>query len=41
MKSFKLSLPYFYQMAHHDQTAILEQMVSLFAGPRQHSRLFS
>ena len=41
MKSFKLSLPYFYQMAHHDQTAILEQMVSLFAGPLQHSRLFS
>lgn len=41
MKSFKLSLPYFYQMAHHDQTAILEQMVSLFAGPLQHCRLFS
>ena len=41
MKTFKLSLPYIYQMTHHDQTAILEQMVSLFAGPLQHCRLFS
>jgi hypothetical protein len=41
MRSFQVSLPYFYQIDAEDQTAVMQQLVSLFAGPLQHCRLLT
>lgn len=41
MRTFQVSLPHFYQIDSHDQSAVLGQMVSLFAGPVQHCRFIT
>lgn len=41
MRVFQVSLPYFYQIDNQDQTAVLSQLVSLFAGPVQHCRFIT
>ncbi len=41
MKSYRVNLPNFGQIDTEDQTAILLQMVSLFAGPMQHCRFIT
>jgi hypothetical protein len=41
MKIFQVSLPDFYQIGTEDQTAVMSQLVSLFAGPLQHCRLLT
>lgn len=41
MKSFRVNLPNFGQIDSEDQTEILTQLVSLFAGPLQHCRLIT
>ncbi|MCB8944069.1 MAG: hypothetical protein H6658_09970 [Ardenticatenaceae bacterium] len=41
MRVFQVSLPHFYQIDSHDQTAVLAQMISLFAGPMQHCRFLT
>ena len=41
MRVFQVNLPHFYQIDSHDQTAVLSQMVSLFAGPAEHCRFLT
>lgn len=41
MKSYRVSLPNFGQIDTEDQTAILSQLVNLFAGPIQHCRFIT
>ncbi|MFO7537929.1 MAG: hypothetical protein R6X32_07700, partial [Chloroflexota bacterium] len=41
MRVFQVSLPHFYQIDSEDQSAMLGQMVSLFAGPVQHCRFLT
>lgn len=41
MRIFQVSLPHFYQIDTQDQTAVMQQMVSLFAGPLQHCRFLT
>ncbi|MCB8975799.1 MAG: hypothetical protein H6657_00020 [Ardenticatenaceae bacterium] len=41
MRVFQVSLPHFYQIDSVDQTAVISQMVSLFAGPTQHCRFLT
>ena len=41
MRCFQVTLPHFYQIDSHDQSAVLTQLVSLFAGPLQHCRLLT
>ncbi len=41
MRTFQVSLPHFYQIDSHDQSAVMAQMVSLFAGPMQHCRFIT
>jgi len=41
MKVFQVSLPHFYQIDSHDQSAVIGQIVSLFAGPIQHCRFLT
>jgi hypothetical protein len=38
MRVFKVTFPHFYQIDSQDQTAVISQMVSFFAGPVQHCR---
>jgi hypothetical protein len=41
MNAFQVSLPHFYQIDSHDQSAVIGQLVSLFAGPMQHCRFLT
>ncbi len=41
MRVFQVTLPHFYQIDSHDQSAVIGQMVSLFAGPVQHCRFIT
>jgi len=41
MRVFQVTLPHFYQIDSHDQSAVISQMVSLFAGPVQHCRFLT
>ena len=41
MRVFQVTLPHFYQIDSHDQSAVIGQMVSLFAGPMQHCRFLT
>lgn len=41
MRVFQVSLPHFYQIDGQDQSAVMQQMVSLFAGPLQHCRFLT
>ena len=41
MRIFQVSLPHFYQIDTQDQTAVMQQLVSLFAGPLQHCRFLT
>lgn len=41
MRVFQVTLPHFYQIDSHDQSAVIGQMVSLFAGPVQHCRFLT
>lgn len=41
MRVFQVTLPHFYQIDSHDQSAVIGQMVSLFAGPAQHCRFLT
>ena len=41
MRVFQVSLPHFYQIDSQDQSAVIGQMVSLFAGPIQHCRFIT
>ncbi len=41
MRVFQVSLPHFYQIDSHDQSAVIGQIVSLFAGPIQHCRFIT
>ncbi len=41
MKVFQVTLPHFYQIDSHDQSAVIGQMVSLFSGPVQHCRFIT
>ncbi|NKQ35316.1 MAG: hypothetical protein HF973_06805 [Chloroflexi bacterium] len=41
MRIFQVTLPHFYQIDSHDQSAVIGQMVSLFAGPVQHCRFIT
>lgn len=41
MRVFQVSLPHFYQIDNHDQSTVIAQMVSLFAGPMQHCRFLT
>ena len=41
MRVFQVSLPHFYQIDSQDQTAVLGQLVTLFAGPVQHCRFLT
>ena len=41
MRVFQVTLPHFYQIDTQDQSAVIGQMVSLFAGPAQHCRLLT
>ncbi|MCA9941924.1 MAG: hypothetical protein H6656_00885 [Ardenticatenaceae bacterium] len=41
MRVFQVTLPHFYQIDSHDQSAVLGQMVSLFAGPVEHCRFLT
>ena len=41
MRVFQVSLPHFYQIDNQDQTAVLGQLVTLFAGPVQHCRFLT
>ena len=41
MRVFQVSLPHFYQIDTQDQSAVIGQMVSLFAGPLQHCRFLT
>ncbi len=41
MRVFQVSLPHFYQIDSHDQSVVIGQMVSLFAGPVQHCRFIT
>ena len=41
MRVFQVTLPHFYPIDSHDQSAVIGQMVSLFAGPVQHCRFIT
>ncbi|MCC6607018.1 MAG: hypothetical protein IT327_27675 [Anaerolineae bacterium] len=41
MRVFQVTLPHFYQIDSHDQSAVIGQMVSLFAGPVEHCRFLT
>jgi hypothetical protein len=41
MRVFQVSLPHFYQIDSPDQSAVIGQLVSLFAGPLQHCRFLT
>lgn len=41
MRVFQVALPHFYQIDSQDQTAVLGQLVTLFAGPVQHCRFLT
>ena len=41
MRVFQVTLPHFYQIDSHDQSAVISQMVSLFSGPMQHCRFIT
>lgn len=41
MRVFRVTLPHFYQIDTHDQSAVIGQMISLFAGPMQHCRFLT
>lgn len=41
MRVFQVTLPHFYQIDSHDQSAVIGQMISLFAGPMQHCRFLT
>ncbi len=41
MRVFQVSLPHFYQIDSHDQSTVIGQLVSLFAGPMQHCRFLT
>ena len=41
MRVFRVTLPTFYQIDTEDQTAVMQQLVSLFAGPVQHCRFLT
>ncbi|HID53374.1 MAG TPA: hypothetical protein EYP41_15250, partial [Anaerolineae bacterium] len=41
MRVFQVTLPHFYQIDSHDQSAVIAQMVSLFSGPVQHCRFIT
>jgi hypothetical protein len=41
MRVFQVNLPHFYQIDSHDQSAVIGQMVSLFAGPVEHCRFLT
>lgn len=41
MRVFRVTLPYFYQIDTDDQTAVMQQLVSLFAGPAEHVRFLT
>jgi hypothetical protein len=41
MRVFRVTLPHFYQIDSRDQSAVISQMVSLFAGPMQHCRFLT
>ena len=41
MRVFQVTLPHFYQIDSHDQSAVISQMVSLFSGPVQHCRFLT
>lgn len=41
MRVFQVTLPHFYQIDSRDQSAVISQMISLFAGPMQHCRFLT
>ncbi len=41
MRVFRVTLPAFYQIDTDDQTAVMQQLVSLFAGPAEHVRFLT
>jgi hypothetical protein len=41
MRVFRVGLPHFYQIGTQEQSAVMSQMVSLFAGPMQHCRFLT
>lgn len=41
MRVFQVTLPHFYQIDSQDQSAVISQLVSLFAGPMQHCRFLT
>ncbi|MBE2225570.1 MAG: hypothetical protein IAF02_28800, partial [Anaerolineae bacterium] len=41
MRVFQVTLPHFYQIDSQDQSAVIGQMISLFAGPMQHCRFLT
>ena len=41
MRTFQIGLPHFYQIGTEEQTAMMQQLISLFAGPLQHCRFLS
>ena len=41
MRVFQVTLPHFYQIGSQDQSAVIHQLVSLFAGPVQHCRFLT
>jgi hypothetical protein len=41
MRVFQVTVPHFNQIDTHDQSAILGQMTSLFAGPLEHCRFLT
>ena len=41
MRVFQVTLPHFYQIDSQDQSAVIGQMISLFAGPVQHCRFLT
>ncbi|MCB8980759.1 MAG: hypothetical protein H6657_25390 [Ardenticatenaceae bacterium] len=41
MRVFQVTLPHFYQIDSHDQSAVIGQMVSLFAGPVEQCRFIT